>query len=137
MLAALGAIADGGWEAHGSDRYLNLPLNAAWIYDLVVRGAAIALPGREPVRADFAVNFDDTLAQTDGTVAEVGDLEAARALEEIDAAGLFFVPDAGSLSDESGTFLSIGDTVSGVLSRDPAGTDVVVRLQAGRPTTER
>ncbi|NKB88105.1 MAG: peptidase M14 [Acidobacteria bacterium] len=128
IISALDAIATGRWEHSSPTRYLNLPLNAPWVYDLLVRGASIALPGREPVRADFAVNFDDTLAETGGSVAEVGDLEEVPSLREIDATGLYFVPDPRSLGPELGPYLRIGADARGVISRDPEGRDVVHRL---------
>ena len=128
ILSALDAIATGGWRNAVPDRYLNLPLNSPWVYDLLVRGAAIVLPGRDPVRADFAVNFDDTLAASGGTIVEVGDLEVASALEEVDATGLYFLPDPRVLGPELGPYLRIGTDASGVLARDPAGTDVVRRF---------
>lgn len=121
ILSALDAIATGSWERASPARYLNLPLNSPWVYDLLVRGASIVLPGRDPVRADFAVNFDDTLAASGGTIVEVGDLDATAALEEIDATGLYFVPDPRVL----GPYLRIGADAIGVLARDPEGTDVV------------
>jgi hypothetical protein len=132
ILSALDAIATGRWEHSSPSRYLNLPLNAPWVYDLVVRGASIVLPGREPVRADFAVNFDDTLAQTGGAVAEVGDLDDVPSLEVIEADGLYYVPDPRSLGPEVGPYLRIGADAMGVIARDPEGRDVVHRLGDAR-----
>jgi len=128
IMAALDAIATGSWEHAAPARYLNLPLNSPWIYDLLVRGASIVLPGRDPVRADFAVNYDDTLAASGGVIVEVGDLEVTSALEEIDATGLYFLPDPRTLGPELGPYLRIGTDAVGVLARDPEGTDVVRRF---------
>ena len=128
ILSALDAITTARWQHSGPERYLNLPLNYPWVYDLLVRGASIVLPGRDPIRADFAVNFADTLAASGGTIAEVGDLEVSAALEEIDATGLYFVPDPRALGPELGPYLRIGSNATGVLARDPEGTDVVRRL---------
>ncbi len=128
VLTALDAIARGSWEAYAPSRYLNLPLNSPWVYDLVVRGGSIVLPGAEPIRADFAVNYGDTLDRTGGTVVEVGDLEGTAALEEIDASDLYFVPDPDFLTDDAGRYLRIGDAAVGVLARDPEGRDIVRRL---------
>ena len=132
ILTALDAIATGRWEHSSPNRYLNLPLNSPWIYDLVVRGASIVLPGREPIRADFAINFDDTLAASGGIIAEVGDLEVVTALEDVDATGLYYVPNPRALGPELAPYLRIGNAADGVISRDPAGTDIVRRLGEGR-----
>lgn len=130
ILSALDAIATGRWERFSGERYLNLPLNSAWVYDLLVRGARIVLPGREPVRADFAINYADTLARSGGAIAEVGDLEQIPALEMIDAEGLYFVPDPRFLEPEHAPHLRIGSSAVGVLARDPEGIDVVHQLGA-------
>jgi hypothetical protein len=131
ILTALDAIATRRFEQATSERYFGLPLNAPWIYDLVVRGASIVLPGRDPVRADFAVNFDDTLGARGGSIVEVGDLEVVTAMQEIDASGLFYVPSPRALGPELGPYLRIGAAADGVLARDPAGTDVVRRFGSG------
>ncbi len=128
ILSALDAVATGRWQHSSPERYLNLPLNSPWVYDLLVRGASIVLPGREPVLADFAVNFDDTLAASGGAIVEVGDLEVTSALEEFDATGLYFVPSPRVLGPELGPYLRIGTDAVGVLARDPEGTDIVKRL---------
>jgi hypothetical protein len=128
ILSALDAIATGQWEAWSPAPYLNLPLNAPWVFDLLIRGASIVLPGADPVRADLAINFGDTLDAAGPTLAESGDLEDARALESIDADGLYFVPDPATLDPTQGPHLRPGAPLSGVLARDPAGLDVVRRI---------
>ncbi len=137
VLIALDAIAGGHWSDVSPQRYLDLPRNAPWIYDLIVRGASIVLPGREPMRADLAINFEDTLAATGGTIVEVGDLEDVAALEDIDATGLFFLPDVASLTLDGGPYLRIGDMARGVLARDPTGTDIERRLGSEPETRPR
>lgn len=134
ILTALDAIASRAWQAEGEERYLGLPLNAPWIHDLLVRGASIVLPGHEPVRADLAISFADSLLREAGRIDEVGDLQDAQALEQIDAAALFFLPDAEVLADGQ---LLPGATASGVLARDPGGREVVLRLVAGRVAGDR
>ncbi len=128
LLVALDAIAGDSWRQVSPQRYLDLPLNAAWVYDLIVRGASIVLPGRHPVRADFAVNYGDTLSKTDAQIVEVGDLGEAKALEIIDGTALFFVPAADSLSQEGGPHLRIGSPANGVLARDIGGIEVERRI---------
>ncbi len=135
ILTALLAIADGSWEDADPGHYANLPLNGAQVYDLIVRGGQIVLPGRRPIRSDFAVNFLDTLQRNAGAIVEVGDLADARALEVIDAAGLFFLPDSATLSQQEGRHLRLGDPANGVLARDPDGANIAWYLQDGRART--
>lgn len=132
ILTALDAIASGQWRQYDASRYLNLPLNSPWIHDLLITGASIVMPGSDPIRADFAIDFEDTLAKEAGTVVEVGDLVDSTALDQIDATGLYFLPELGTLSQEHGPHLRIGDPATGVLARDPIGADVVLRLRDGR-----
>lgn len=129
LLVALDAIADGSWEAWSQERYFALPLNAPWVHDVLVRNVRIQLPGAVPVTADLAIGFADTLAQSDGRIEEVGDLAEASALREIDADGLYFVPDPAVLGSDGS--LRLGARASGVLSRDPEGLQVVYRVADG------
>jgi len=133
ILTALDAIAVGAWEPTPADAYTDLPPNGRSIADLLISGASIVLPGRAPVRADVTVRFADSLDRSDGVVAEVGDLEGVQALQVVDASGLFIVPAADALSAAEGPHLRPGDTLDGVISRDPEGRQVVWRLDAGRP----
>ena len=51
--------------------YQALPLNGRGIYDLLIRGTRVVLPGgREPILVDLAVNFDDTLGRVGGKIVE-------------------------------------------------------------------
>jgi len=134
LLAALDAIATGAWKNADPQRYLDLPLNSPWVYDLIVREASIVLPGRAPVRADFAIDFDDTLARAGGKIVEVGDLDDAKSLQQIEAAGLFFLPDPESLDSAA---LAIGAPATGVLARHADGSDPVLRLQDGNAVSDR
>lgn len=129
ILTALDAIATGTWEGHGAERYLELPLNAPWVHDVLVRGATIVLPDATPVRADLAIGFVDPLMRDGGRIQEVGDLREAGALEEVDAEGLYFHPDDAALGSDGQ--LGPGSIATGVLTRDPEGREVVMRLDAG------
>jgi hypothetical protein len=134
ILSALDAIATGQWEAYSPTAYRRLPLNAPWVYDLIVRGASVVLPGREPLRADLAINFDDTLDGAGPVLAEVGDLEDARALEVIDAEGLYFLPDEDMLARPKGPHLRPGEPLTGRLARDREGSQVVRRIEGDHST---
>ena len=125
LLSALEAIADDSWLQLSERRYLNLPRNAPWIYDLILRGARVAVAAAtEPVAADIAINYGDTLARTDGTVVEVGDLADARALEVVDVEGLYYLPPTPTLA--------IGGPADALLARERDGSRAVWCLQRGR-----
>jgi len=133
ILSALDAIATGAWRDIPQDAYAVLPPNGRAVNDLLIIGASIALPGREPVRADVTVSYADSLDRSDGVVLEVGDLEGAEALQVLDATGLYLVPAVQPGGSRDGPALLPGVTLDGVLSRDRAGAQVVWRLEAGRP----
>jgi hypothetical protein len=133
ILSALDGIATGAWREFPPDAYQNLPPNGRAFIDLLIQGARIVLPGREPIRADVTVRFEDAIDRTGGVVVEVGDLTEVEALEVLSAEGLYLVPHVDVLSPEHGPHLRPGDTLDGVISRDPEGRQVVYRLEAGRP----
>jgi hypothetical protein len=89
ILGALDAIATGAYRREDIRRYESLPFNAGGASDLLVRGGSIVVPGFEPVRADVTINFDDSVARTGGRITDVGDLQAAIALDTVEAAGHF------------------------------------------------
>jgi len=131
IIASLDAIASGSWQKVAQDAYATLPPNGRAVNDLLITGAAIVLPGREPVRADLTVRYADSLDRSDGVVGEVGDLAGAEALQVLDADGLFLVPTPGA--GEGAVDLLPGDILDAVLSRDREGREIVWRLDAGRP----
>ena len=133
ILTSLESIATHSWGLADRAVYEGLPPNGRGIGDLVFVGGSIVIPGSEPVRADFAVRFEDPLVRSKGTVSEVGDLVDAEALEVLDIAGLYYVPDKSALSLEHGSYLRLGDPANGVIARDPEGRQVVWRLEEGRP----
>jgi hypothetical protein len=132
VLSALDAIATGAWRRYPQDAYAELPPNGRAVNDLLIFGAEIVLPGGQPVRADVAVRYADSLDRSGGVVAEVGDLEGAEALQTIDADGLYLVLRFDGDRERMPALLP-GDTLDGVLSRDRDGRQVVWRLDAGRP----
>jgi hypothetical protein len=109
ILGALDANATRGWEAADTASYESLPENAGGANDLVIVGGQLVLPGKPPLRADVAVNFDDGAARTGGRVREVGDLRHVAAIDTVDAAGLFLHPAPAALTTkDGGAWLRIG-----------------------------
>ncbi|WP_334180406.1 M14 family zinc carboxypeptidase [Pseudoxanthomonas sp.] len=155
LVAALDSIATGSHAGVSPALYRDLPENGDVWPDLRVRGGTLSVPGRPPLRADLLVNFRNPLTETDGAIADVGDLGTKRARRSIDARGLFVVPipghagervaiEANDDSDEDARApqpLTPGASARFVLSRDPQGRDVVWTLDgsvdpaAPSPTT--
>lgn len=131
LLVALDAIATGTWQEIPTDRYRELPLNAAWVRDLLVRNVQLVLPGGAAVRTDLAIDFADPLLRNDGAIVDIGDLAEAAALETFDASDLYFLPAEQALSKQAGPHLRPGAAATGVLARDAAGQQPVWQLRAG------
>lgn len=139
ILAALDAIATGRWDDADPDVYAALPENARGAADLILRGGSVVLPGGAPVRADVAIEYDDSLTRSGGRIAEIGDLADRNALREVDVSGLYYRPASTTLVgprliDDAGPgrLLAPGVRATGVLSRDVEGRQVVWRLEEGR-----
>ncbi|WP_241046552.1 M14 family zinc carboxypeptidase [Pseudoxanthomonas sp. LH2527] len=143
LVAALDSIATGSHAGVPHALYRDLPENGDVWPDLVLRGGTLAVPGRPPMRADLLVNFRNPLTETDGAIADVGDLGTKKARRSIDARGLFIVPlpghagertvieanDEGDNDDPRSPLpLTPGASARFVLSRDPQGRDVVWTL---------
>lgn len=129
ILGALDAIATGAYRGTATAHYDDLPFNAGGASDLLVRGGTIVMPGGTTVRADVSINFDDSVARTDGRVADVGDLEASIALDTVDATGRFLHPLPEALMSRTGTvagWLRIGAPARFVIREgaDPASREV-------------
>lgn len=92
IIRALDAIATRGYENADPNDYEQLQYNTGGAYDVLVRGGSIVLPGRTPIVADVAINFDDAVARRGGRVREVGDLANVIAVDTIDATGAFLHP---------------------------------------------
>jgi len=142
LVAALDSIATGNHTGVSPALYRDLPENGDVWPDLVLRGGTLAVPGHPPARADLLVNFRNPLAETDGAIADVGDLGTKKARRSIDARGLFIVPIPGHAGERtriegnddddeetrSPAALTPGSSARFVLSRDPQGRDVVWTL---------
>jgi hypothetical protein len=109
ILGALDAIATGAYRRENIRDYESLPFNAGGASDVLVRGGTIVIPGFATVQADVSINFDDSVAGTGGRISDVGDLQAAIALDTIDAKGKFLHPTPESLTrNDRHTWLRIG-----------------------------
>jgi hypothetical protein len=109
ILGVLDAIATRAYERASPAAYDSLPFNRGGAYDLLLSGGSLVVPGVGALRADVAINFDDSVARTGGHVREVGDLEIAVAMDTLDLTGRFLhpMPDAVVVTGGS-TWVPIG-----------------------------
>ena len=127
ILGALDAIATGAYRRENIRSYESLPFNAGGASDVLVRGGTIIIPGFAPVQADVTINYDDSVARTDGRISDVGDLQASIALDTIDARGRFLHATPASLMAREGKpWLRIGAPAAFTIreSADPASRAV-------------
>ncbi|HEX6306760.1 MAG TPA: serine hydrolase [Longimicrobiales bacterium] len=89
LAAALDAIADGSYESADVALYATLPENGSSMYDLLVHGGHVVLPGLPPYRADISINGASVGGPAATQIVEIGDLSAVEAKDTIDAAGLY------------------------------------------------
>ena len=128
LLAALDAIATGGYRAADPNAYEALPENRGGASDLLVVGGQLVLPGVPPLRADVAITYDDALARTGAKVRDVGDLRELVAIDTVDASGLFLHPEPSTLTRESGAvWLRIGADAAIEIRRGAAPSSTLVR----------
>ena len=97
----LEAIASEAYATTNPDGYESLPFNRGGAYDLVVRGGMLKMPFAEPIRVDIAINYDDPVAKTGGTIREVGDLETAVSIDTLDVSGRFLHPGSRALAEQT------------------------------------
>lgn len=109
IVAALDAIATGAYGAADPALYEDLPFNAGGTYDVLVVGGTLVVNGSAPLRADVAINYDEAVRRTGGTIREVGDLSAAEAIDTIDVTGMFLHPRPDALTRRDGhAYLRVG-----------------------------
>ncbi len=128
ILGALDAIATDRFGAAGAIPYESLPFNSGGSSDLLVVGAQIVLPGRGPMLADIAINFDDPVARTGARIREVGDLQAVQAIDTLDISGLFLHPARRALVNRgAASWLTIGSIAAFDVRRGPETGSALVR----------
>ena len=88
LLEALDAIATGAYADADPANYLALEMNGRAANDLLIHGGTVVVPGREPFRADLAVDFDEPLHLRGARLVDVATC-ATVARDSIDASGLY------------------------------------------------
>ncbi len=132
LVGALDAIATGAHAGLPRALYEELPENGKVWADLRIVGGTLALPGQTPAKVDLLVNFERTLLERGGIIADIGDLADAPARRSIDASGLYIVPFAppsaeGADAQPEKTFAPDAPAYFH-LSRDPQGREIVWTL---------
>ena len=96
LLGALHAIATGVYEEFPTAAYDDLPMNLSLSNDLLLLGGELILGGGEPIRADVAIRFEDSVARTGPRYGEIGDLADVAAVDTIDVTQMFLHAEPGS-----------------------------------------
>jgi len=136
ILLALDAIATGGYEEADASAYERLPFNEGGAFDLLVRGGHLVLPGKPPMQADVAINYDDAVARTGGRLREVGDLADVVAIDTIEAGGLYLHLGPGAMSiTPAGLMLRLGAFADIAARRGPDPASELLRRIAEPPTS--
>jgi hypothetical protein len=132
ILGALDAIATGAYQRAEITAYESLPFNAGGAFDLLVRGGQLVLPGKEPMLVDVAINYEDAVAKSDGRVRDVGDLQAAEAIDTLTLTGLFLHPAPGALHNtQAGPMLRLGARAEFDVRRGASSSSELVRKIGG------
>lgn len=127
ILGVLEAIATRSYERADPAAYESLPFNQGGAYDLLVVGGSLVVPAAGALRADVAINFDDSVARVGGRVREVGDLEGTVALDTLDLAGRFLHPMPDAVLQTGGrVWVPIGSPARFIIreSADPASKEL-------------
>ncbi|MEO5824423.1 MAG: M14 metallopeptidase family protein [Gemmatimonadales bacterium] len=128
ILGALDAIAMDRFGMAGATPYESLPFNSSGTSDLLVVGAQVVLPGKHPILADIAINYDDPVARTGARIREVGDLQTVQAIDTIDVSGFFLHPSPRALANRgSASWLTIGGSAAFDVRRGPEPESALVR----------
>lgn len=124
VVAALDAVANGACEPVSLKEYEAIPENDRDVFDVLIRGGTVVLPGAEPYRADLGLNFETPLDLENGHLANVGDLAGYSARDIFIAEGFFIHPHPEALvQGEDGAALGIGRPASLTIRKGPSPDD--------------
>jgi zinc carboxypeptidase len=132
IVAALDAIATGSFASISPAAYDALPFNQGGAFDVLITGAQLVLPGKPPMLADIAINYDDAVARARGRVRDVGDLADVIAIDTVNASGLYLHPSAAAVtSTPAGPMLRLGAVADLELRRGASPSSELVRRIGG------
>ncbi len=113
LVAALDAIVTGAYEPVNLAEYEAIPENDRDVFDVLIRGGTVVLPGAEPYPADVGLDFDQSLDLENGHIADIGDLSGYSARDILIAEGFFIHPHPEALSTgPDGYALDVGRPAS-------------------------
>jgi len=140
LMAALEAIAGGGYRGVGTELYQELPSNGRRLGDLLITGGRVVIPGLPSYQADLLVNYGKPLLEEEGTIVEIGDLAEMEARDTLAVEGLFIHP-ADTALDRShgGVQIAPGARAYFTVTRREDGSETVWSFLGGPPAalTER
>ncbi len=133
ILGALDAIATRSFATADAAVYESLPRNTSGATDLLVVGGRLVLPGKPPMLADVAINYDDAVARIGPRIRDVGDLREMVALDTLDASGLFLHPTGNALTRRPGSiWLQLGSPADIDVRRGEGRNSELVRRLGAR-----
>ena len=109
ILTALEALADGSYADVPVEEYESLEENDTGVFDLLVRGGTVVVPGLEPFRADVGADFATPLDLAGGTTTSVGDLADYTARVVVEAEGCYVHPEPEAVERDDAGRASLKD----------------------------
>lgn len=121
LIGALDAIAAGAYDPVSLEEYDAIPENDRNVFDVLIRGGTIVLPGAEPYAADLGLNFNVPLDLENGHIAEIGELAGYSARDILTAEGFFIHPHPAVLAGgDDGVALDVGRPASLTIRKGPS-----------------
>ncbi len=112
ILSALDAMATESYRDTDPSIYEDLPFNEGVRHDVILRGGRLIHGDGSSFIADVGLYYEDWLNQEELRLREIGDLEEAGALSELDVSGLFVhVMSAEETDGQSGDGIRLGQQV--------------------------
>lgn len=132
ILTAFDAIASSTLHLTDTAFYENLPPNAGFTHDLLIKGGTLILGWTEPMKVDLAFSYTDGVSGEGLVLSEIGDLESVYSHQVYDADGLFIHPEVPMITfDEDGEWLLLEAPAVLTVRRGPERTSEIV-LRIGR-----
>jgi hypothetical protein len=135
LLSALDAMATGSYRDADPSSYEDLPFSESVRSDVILRGGRLVYDERRTFRADVGLYYEDWLTQEGLRLREIGDLQDAEALSEVDVSGLYVhVTPVDGTDEGSPPHLRLGQSVVVHVRRGPEkDAELVHTFQGGSP----
>lgn len=134
ICAMLDALVGRAHEHMDLAEYEAIRRNDRRVFDVLLRGGAVVLPGAAPFKAELGLNFEDPLDVCGGHIADVGDLTEYSARDILIAEGMFVHPEEEALvtGEDGKAWLEVGRPASFTIRRgeDP-GSEAIWTVRRG------